>query len=121
MWGITETGFLSERSELVLVRVAYQIFYAWAILLVLMQFLTLLLGERMFGKSLRHAVRIAFWVLAVLQIIDVLPVIVDWMRACQLPIGTDKLTVWALIVGVLTLFLALGIASAFRACAKRPS
>ena len=76
-----------------------------------MQFLTLLLGERMFGKSLRHAVRIAFWVLAVLQIIDVLPVIVDWMRACQLPIGTDKLTVWALIVGVLTLFLALGIAS----------
>lgn len=46
-----------------------------------------------------------------LQIIDVLPVIVDWMRACQLPIGTDKLTVWALIVGVLTLFLALGIAS----------
>lgn len=111
VWGITETGFLSERSELVLVRVAYQIFYAWAILLVLMQFLTLLLGERMFGKSLRHAVRIAFWVLAVLQIIDVLPVIVDWMRACQLPIGTDKLTVWALIVGVLTLFLALGIAS----------
>ena len=111
VWGITETGFLSERSELVLVRVAYQIFYAWAILLVLMQFLTLLLGERMFGKSLRHAVRIAFWVLAVLQIIDVLPVIVDWMRACQLPIGSDKLTVWALIVGVLTLFLALGIAS----------
>lgn len=55
--------------------------------------------------------RIAFWVLAVLQIIDVLPVIVDWMRACQLPIGTDKLTVWALIVGFLTLFLALGIAS----------
>ena len=66
---------------------------------------------RMFGKGLRHAVRIAFWVLAILQIIDVLPVIVDWMRACQLPIGTDKLTVWALIVGFLTLFLALGIAS----------
>ena len=111
VWGITETGFLSDRSELVLVRVAYQIFYAWAILLVLMQFFTVLLGERMFGKGLRHAVRIAFWVLAVLQIIDVLPVIVDWMRACQLPIGTDKLTVWALIVGFLTLFLALGIAS----------
>ena len=111
MWGITETGFLSDRSELVLVRVAYQIFYAWAILLVLMQFFTVLLGERMFGKGLRHAVRIAFWVLAILQIIDVLPVIVDWMRACQLPIGTDKLTVWALIVGFLTLFLALGIAS----------
>lgn len=111
VWGITETGFLSDRSELVLVRVAYQIFYAWAILLVLMQFFTVLLGERMFGKGLRHAVRIAFWVLAILQIIDVLPVIVDWMRACQLPIGTDKLTVWALIVGFLTLFLALGIAS----------
>lgn len=111
VWGITETGFLSDRSELVLVRVAYQIFYAWAILLVLMQFFTVLLGERMFGKGLRHAVRITFWVLAVLQIIDVLPVIVDWMRACQLPIGTDKLTVWALIVGFLTLFLALGIAS----------
>ena len=45
------------------------------------------------------------------MVIDVLPVIVDWMRACQLPIGTDKLTVWALIVGFLTLFLALGIAS----------
>ena len=111
VWGITETGFLSDRSELVLVRVAYQIFYAWAILLVLMQFFTVLLGERMFGKGLRHAVRIAFWMLAILQIIDVLPVIVDWMRACQLPIGTDKLTVWALIVGFLTLFLALGIAS----------
>ena len=75
VWGITETGFLSDRSELVLVRVAYQIFYAWAILLVLMQFFTVLLGERMFGKGLRHAVRIAFWVLAILQIIDVLPVI----------------------------------------------
>ena len=111
VWILTATGLVQDRSQLVFVRIAYQIFYAWAILLVLMQFLSAILGNKMFGPGVRRVVRIAFWVLTVLQILDVLPVITEWMKNCQLPIGSEKLTLWALIVGVITLFLALGIAS----------
>lgn len=111
VWVLTNAGMVESRADLMLVRVAYQIFYAWAILLVLMQFLGLVIGGRMFGLGIRRGVCVLFWILAVLQIMGVLPDIIEWMRSCQLPIGTDKLTVWALLVGIITLFLSLGVAS----------
>lgn len=103
-------GMVAAKSDLFFVHIAYQIFFAWAILLVLMRFLSLILGSRFFGPGVKRVVRTGFWVLAALQMLDILPDIVDWMRSCQLPIGTDKLTVWALLVGFITLFVALGIA-----------
>lgn len=108
---LSTSGLIGESSDLILIRFAYQIFYAWALLLVLMQFLGALLGGKMFARGLRRIVGVAFWVLAALQIIDVLPAIVDWMKVTQLPIGSDKLTVWALLVGVITLFLSLAVAA----------
>lgn len=111
VWGLSGSGLFTENSELVLIRFAYQIFYAWAILLVLIQFLGALLGTRVFGQGFRRIVGVTFWVLAALQIIDVLPVIIEWMKSCQLPIGSDKLTVWTFLVGLLTLFLSLAIAA----------
>ncbi len=111
VWTLNRTSVIGGQGELLLVRLGYQIFWAWALLVVLMQVLSALLGGKMFARSLRRVVGVAFWVLAVLDIFDVLPAIVEWMRATQLPIGSDKLTVWALFVGVITLFVALGVAA----------
>ena len=111
VWVLSNSGLISVQGDLFLIRLAYQIFYAWALLLVLLQFLGALLGGKMFARGLRRIVGVAFWILAALQILDVLPAIVDWMKSFQLPIGSDKLTVWALLVGLVTLFLSLGIAA----------
>ncbi len=110
IWALTSTGFITNTHELVLARFANSIFYAWALLLVIMQCLSLILGNRMFSPGLRNFARTAFWVLAALQIVGILPVIVEWMQSCLLPVGSDKLTVWTLFVGIVTLFLTLGIA-----------
>lgn len=110
VWALNRAGLIAAPKDLMLVHIANQIFYAWALLLVLLQLLNVLLGGKMFAHRFRRMVGIVFWVLAALEMVDILPDIVAWMKVCQLPIGSDKLTVWTLLVGIITLFFSLGVA-----------
>lgn len=104
-------GLVAAQSNLLLIRVAYQIFYAWAILYVIMQVLTVLLGNKLFGAPQKKFVTSLFWTLAVLQIVGILPEIVKLMQEYTLPIGSDNLTLWTLLVGIITVLLTVGIAN----------
>ncbi len=108
---MSKFGLVSEQSNLIFIRLAYQIFYAWAILYVLMQVLGTLLGDKFFGATARKFVATSFWGLAALQIVGILPEIVELMKEYSLPIGSDKVTIWTLFVGLVTVLLTLSIAN----------
>ena len=52
-----------------------------------------------------------FWTLAVLEIVGVLPEVVQMMKNYTLPIGSDKFTIWTLFVGIITVLVTMGLAS----------
>lgn len=108
---MTSAGLVSNHTDLIFIRVAYQIFYAWAILYVIMQLLTALIGDKFFNQSQKKFVTTTFWTLAFLQIVGILPEIVILMKEYSLPIGSDNLTVWKVFIGLVTVLLTAGIAN----------
>ena len=99
------TELVQQGSQLVLVRVAYQIFYAWALLLVILRFVEAIFGAKTLGVGMRKAIYGVFWTLAVLEIVGVLPEVVQMMKNYTLPIGSDKFTIWTLFVGIITVLV----------------
>lgn len=108
---MASTGLVNNHSDLIFIRIAYQIFYAWAILYVIIQMLTTLIGDKFFNRSQKKFVTTTFWILAFLQIVGVLPEIVSLMKEYSLPIGSDNLTIWKIFVGLVTVLLTAGIAN----------
>lgn len=98
-------------TRLVFVRVAYQIFYAWALLLVILRCVQAIFGVKVLGTSIRKAIYGIFWTLAALEIIGILPEVVLFMKNYTLPIGSDNFTVWTLFVGIITVLVTVGLAS----------
>ncbi len=96
---------------LVLVNVANSVFYGWAVLLVIMHFLREAVGEKFFGPSVRRAVIVTFWALVALQIMGLLDPAIGVLKGYSLPIGSDQMTVWSLIVGIVTVLVTLGFAN----------
>ena len=113
------TGLVGEGARLVFVRLSYQIFYAWALLLVILRCVEAIFGANAMGPSLRKALYGVFWTLAALEIVGVLPEIVLVMKSYTLPIGSDKLTIWTLFVGVITVLVTLGLANKVADAAER--
>lgn len=111
VWSMKELGIITPREKLVLVRIAYSIFYAWALLLMLLRFFAVTFGERIFGTALRRAVTVVFWILAALQIVGVLPLLTSAMQSIYIPIGSGKVTLWSGIVGLFTVLITLGAAN----------
>lgn len=97
--------------HLYIVRVGYSIFYAWALLMILMSFLTLIMGRKVFGPTARSIVCWGFWILAALQILGLMPQLVGAMQRVRLPIGSDRMTLWTALVGAITVFCTVGIAN----------
>ncbi len=108
---MTAAGVVNHESNLFIIRVAYQIFYAWAILYVILQMLTTLIGDKFFSQSQKKFVTTGFWILAFLQIVGILPEIVHLMKEYSLPIGSDNLTIWKIFVGLVTVLLTAGVAN----------
>ena len=116
---LQSTGLVGEGARLVFVRVAYQIFYAWALLLVILRCVEAIFDANAMGPSLRKSLYGVFWTLAALEIIGVLPEIVLVMKSYTLPIGSDKLTIWTLFVGIITVLVTLGLANKVADAAER--
>ncbi len=100
-----------QGGRLILVTVADQIFCAWAILLVLMQFFSTVLGRSFFSAGRRRFVTTVFWVLAALEIMGVLGEIIAFMKRFTLPIGSESVTLWTLFVSIITVLLTLAVAN----------
>lgn len=108
---LQDTGLISEQGQLIFVRVAYQIFYAWALLRVLIRLLQVSLKNKQIGTGFKKAVYLTFWTLAALEILGILPGIVEAMKSYTLPVGSGQLTLWKLFVGVITVIVTMGLAN----------
>lgn len=111
VWVMGVLGLIPQGTSLIFVRLAYQIFYAWALLYLTMSLCTSLFGDKMFGSGARRFVSVTFWILAVMQIIGVLPQVIALMKEYSLPIGSDKLTIWTIFMGIITIILTMGVAN----------
>lgn len=108
---LQDTGLIGEQGQLIFVRVAYQIFYAWALLRVLIRLLQVSLKNKQIGAGFKKAVYLTFWTLAALEILGILPGIVEAMKSYTLPVGSGQLTLWKLFVGVITVIVTMGLAN----------
>ena len=116
---LKKLGLVAANSDLLLVSIVNQIFYAWALLLVILRVAELLLGKKRLGPGIRKVIYGAFWSLAALEIMGILPEVVLMMRTYTLPVGGDSLTLWTLFVGVTTVLVCLGIANKIADVAER--
>ena len=108
---LQDTGLIGKQGQLIFVRVAYQIFYAWALLRVLIRLLQVSLKNKQIGAGFKKAVYLTFWTLAALEILGILPGIVEAMKSYTLPVGSGQLTLWKLFVGVITVIVTMGLAN----------
>ena len=106
---IADQHLLTEKS-FNLINIGYQIFYAWALLVFMIQLFTTFVATDSLLQQIKKPLYVIFWILAILEIIGILPKFIQALRAINLPIGSDSLTLWALIVGAITIFVSLLLA-----------
>ena len=106
---IADQHLLAEKS-FNLINIGYQIFYAWALLVFMIQLFTTFVAADSFLQQIKKPLYVIFWILAILEIVGILPKFIQALRAINLPIGSDSLTLWALIVGAITIFISLLVA-----------
>ncbi len=104
-------GLSSVPGKLLLVRTANQVFFAWAILQILLVLLTASFGHMVNAPIVRKTVSVLFWICAVLQISSILPDIIAWMNSVSLPIGSTRLTLWSCLTGGCMILVTLGAAN----------
>ena len=97
--------------SMVVLRLAYSLFFAYALLCLCLGFLTVITGENVITPGMRRVFTIAFWVVAVLKIMGVLEDIVTYLDQTAIPIGGGSLTIWTLILAIVTVLLTIGIAN----------
>lgn len=106
---IADWGLLSEKN-FNLINIGYQIFYAWALLVFLIQLFSAFIAGDSVLQQIRKPLYVIFWILAALEIVGVLSKFTQAMREINLPIGPDTLTLWTLFVGIITVFVSVLIA-----------
>ena len=106
---IADQHLLTEKS-FNLINIGYQIFYAWALLVFMIQLFTTFVAADSLLQQIKKPLYVIFWILAILEIVGILPKFIQALRAVNLPIGSDSLTLWALIVGAITIFVSLLLA-----------
>lgn len=111
VWSLHAFGILPVDDKVVLVKVAYSFFYAWAILLALLSFSTELLGTSVMGPKMRRTVIWSFWGLVLLQVAGILPAAIAALKAVVLPMGGGHVTLWSIFVGAVTVFVTLSVAN----------
>lgn len=110
VYAIVKTADYTPQS-MVIARVGYNIFYAYALLSLLMAFLHGGMGLRVITPGVRRIVTITFWILAFLQFFGILTDVVDYLDSTVIPIGGGSMTVWMLFVAIVSVLLTLGIAN----------
>lgn len=106
-------------QEALLCRIAYNVMFAYGILLVLLTFLRALVGEKHVTPAVRRYVSYAFWLLVILQFFGVLGDIILTLDEIRLPIGSGGLSLWKLLLAFITICLTIAVANALGNGARR--
>lgn len=99
-------------QEMLLCRIAYNVMYAYGILLLLLAFLRALIGEKHVTPAVKRYVGYGFWFLVVLQFFGVLGDVIVTLDEIRLPIGGGGLSLWQLLLAIITICLTLAVANA---------
>ena len=108
---VLTTGFGFPDRSMVIAKLAYSIFYAYALLSLVLAFLQGVVGLHVITPALRRIVSITFWTLAVLHFFGILSDIVTYLDSTVIPIGGGRMTVWMLFVAIVSVVLTLGVAN----------
>ncbi len=98
-------------NSMVLLRIAYSVFFAYALLCLCLGGLQVILGEHVITPALKKTFVIGFWILAALEIVGILGDLIEYLDHAVIPIGGGNMTVWTLILAVITVIITLGIAN----------
>ncbi|MDO5531673.1 mechanosensitive ion channel family protein [Sutterella sp.] len=109
-WAMT-SFFGFEQSSLVICRIFYNIFYAFSILSIVLACLQAIVGRHIITPTLRKTVVTCFWMLAVLQFFGVLGDLIDILDTTRIPIGNGEMTLWKLVMAILSVLLTLAVAN----------
>ena len=93
---ISDMGLLTD-NNFNLIHVGYQIFYAWALLVFLIQVFGAFIAPDSVLLQIKKPLYILFWILAVLEIVGVLPKFIQAMREINLVVGIITVIVSVLI------------------------
>lgn len=104
-------GLNYHPASLFVCRVAYNLFFSFALLSLLMECLQGMLGQHWITPRIRRFVTTAFWALAVLQFFGILTDLVDKLNSVSIPLGSGSMTVWTLFMAIFSILLTLAIAN----------
>lgn len=104
-------GMQYPATSMVIARITYSLLYAYALLSLILTFLQGILGQRIISAQLRRYVSMIFWGMAVLQFFGIMTDVVEWLDGTMIPIGDGKMTIWMLVVAVMSVLLTLGVAN----------
>ena len=82
---IAEQQLLPE-SSFNLINIGYQVFYAWALLVFLIQLFAAFVPAESILQQIKKPLYVVFWILAILEIVGILPKFIQAMRAINLPL-----------------------------------
>ncbi len=97
--------------SLFVVRIAYSLFFSFALLSLLMECLQGMVGSSWITPRVRRFVTTTFWSLAVLQFFGILTDVVDKLNSVNVPLGGGTMTVWTLMVAIFSVLLTLAVAN----------
>ncbi len=100
-----------KSASLFAVRVAYSLFFSFALLSLVMECLAGMIGSHWITPRVRRYVAVVFWTLAVLQFFGILTDVVTQLNAVHLPVGDGSMTLWKLFVAIFSVILTLAVAN----------
>lgn len=120
LWGaegvLRALGRLTDAGDARLLRLAMTLLAAMALVQLLVYVLRRVFARAAFLGAFERTIAAAVWVVVALHLIGVLDGIVDWLAANSVPIGRERVSLWTLVTGTLsvlvTLLIALWVGSA---------
>ncbi len=105
------TLFGYPAKTLIVCRIAYNLFFAYALLCLLLAFFQLIIGRNVITQAFQRGVSILFWIFAALQFFGVLDHWIAFLDNTLIPMGESGMSVWRLLMAMVTVLLTLGIAN----------
>lgn len=102
-------GKFSE--NLILCRLAYYGYFAYAIFLFLLALLQNLWGEHVISPKLKRILSAFFWFLTILHFFGILEEIITVLDSTKIPLGQGQLTLWTALIALITVVFTLGLAN----------
>lgn len=109
-WSLNEMGYFNPKETLYFFNLAEFVLWAYAALKILIKIVRGAFGRDRVSVGLERFLITSFWVLVVLQIVGILPALVAFMRAVEVPLLGEGTTLWSIAQALFSVLIALMLA-----------